>query len=120
MISYTKPSKIFVKGGFVTEFGEDYFSYITLDFDKVNKVKYKDVLKMWVGSIFEIKNDWISLVPTTNPETKYQIKVAGYVIYNSLNTYNLLRYKTTIKYIRLIKWCEYFLTNYEDNEMTEM
>ena len=112
MISYMNKLKLFVNGGFVTELGSSYFCYVTLDFKRVKKVNYEDVIKMWVGDVFKMVNDWISLVPTQNSKTNYPIEVAGVVIYYSPNRYNMIRFLTTVKYTRLIQWCEYFLTDY--------
>ena len=108
LISYLNTSNLFKQGGFITKFADDYFIYITPDFDTKYKVRYENVDKMWVGEVNTVVNDIISLVPTPRKKTNFPVTVDDVVIYYGKNSFDANRFKSTDKYKRLVMWNDYF------------
>lgn len=108
LISYMNKSGIFKTAGYIWNFGDDYFIYLTADFTKKYRVKYKNVLKMWVGNVYKTSNDIVSVVPSTNKKTKLVAKIGKVPVYYTTNRNTLNRFMHTEKYQRMVKWYEIF------------
>src|SRR5262245_40366681 len=61
LISYINKANVFKLGGFILKFSDDYFIYIKPDFQTKIRARYKNIKKMWVGDVYKVKNDLISL-----------------------------------------------------------
>ena len=77
LISYININNIFKQGGFIIKFFDEFFVYITPDFTTKYRVRYKNILKMFVGDVYSVRNDIVSIVKTTQKNklliTKRQI-----------------------------------------------
>jgi hypothetical protein len=110
MISYTTKQNIFRPGGFIDEFEEDGFIYKSPEFDKYRyRVRYNTVAKMWVGDVYKVKNDLVSLVIDGKKPTNFPVKVADIIVYYAKSNHDVRRFKGTDRYKLYMKWCEYFL-----------
>ena len=108
LISYMNKDNMLKQGGFIIKFTDDYFNYITADFTAKYRVRYVNVKKMWVGDVYKVSKDIISLTTTTQPKTNFPVKVNNVVVFYAKNNFDIKRYTSTIKYKTMIKWCEYF------------
>ena len=108
LISFLDVNEMFKMGGFITKFGDDHFTYITPEFDAKYRVKYDNVQKMWVGDVHKVKNDYVSLVKSNQPKTKFKIKLDGVIVFYAKKPYITKKFMTTEKYKRMEKWCNYF------------
>ena len=108
MISYMNVNDIFKIGGFITNFDNDFFIYITPDFSQKYRARYKNIKKMIVGDIYSTKNDLVSLVKTNQNKTNYPIVVDDIIIYYATNNFHIKRFKNTQKYQKYIQWIDYF------------
>lgn len=108
IVSYTNKNGIFKSGGFIIKFEDDYFIYITLDYSCKFRVRYKNINKMWVGDIYQVKNDVVSIIPTTNAKTNFKAKIGDVIVYYAKDNFGLKRFKNTQRYRNMVKWYEYF------------
>jgi len=108
LISYMNKSGIFKTAGFICKLSDDYFIYLSADFSKKYRVRYKNVLKMWVGDVYKTSNDIVSIVPSTNKKTKLVAEIGKIPVYYTTNRNTLNRFMHTEKYQRMIKWYEIF------------
>jgi hypothetical protein len=113
LISFETKSGTFRFGGFITKFSDDSFIYITPDFTKKFRGIYKNIGKMWVGDVYKVKNDLISLAETTQNKTNFGVKVNDIVIFYARSSFDVKRFKNTDKYKRLMVWNDYFNGNDE-------
>lgn len=108
LVSYMNIDNVFRPGGFIIKFKPEYFIYIMSDFETKYKARYTHIQKMWVGSVYECKNDIISIVQSEKTKTKFPVLVNDIVVYYSPDAYNQKRFTYTEKYKKIIKWCDYF------------
>jgi hypothetical protein len=108
LVSYTNTANVFKMGGFITKFADEYFIYVTPDFTTKYRVRYVNIKKMWVGDVYRVKNDLISLTETIQKKTNFEIKINDVVIFYARNSFDVKRFKSTDKYKRLVAWNEYF------------
>jgi len=108
LISYMNIDNVFRPGGFIIDFNDEYFVYISPDFTTKHRGRYSHITKMWVGTVYTTRNDIVSIVPTLKKKTNFPVIVNGIVIYYAKKTFDAKRFKNTDKYKRIIKWCEYF------------
>jgi hypothetical protein len=113
IVTYMNKKNVLKNGGFLIEINENDFVYVDIDFDKMHTVKFKNILVIWIGSVFEVVDDIVSLVPSQKPSTNFPVTIAGFTIYYAKNNYDVDRFKATSKYNIRIQWCHYFLDNYE-------
>ncbi len=110
VVSYVTKKGIFRPGGFIVEFEDDGFIYKDPSFDKHRyRVKYDIIKKMWVGNVYKIKNDLVSLVPDPKKPTNFPVKVAGITVYYAKSNHDINRYVGTDRYNLYLKWSKYFL-----------
>lgn len=108
LISYMNKNNIFKTGGFIIKFSDEYFIYIMPDFTTKYRVRYKNVLKMWAGDVYSVKNDIVSIVKSLNKKTNFPVKLDNIVIYYGKNNFDVKRFMNTDKYKNMIKWYEFF------------
>lgn len=108
LISFSSISDKFRIGGFIVGFCDDSFIYVTPDFKKKYRVKYRKIVKIWVGDVYKVKNDIISFVPSSQFPTKWEVKINDIVIYYAASKYDADRFKNTDKYMKLLQWNDYF------------
>lgn len=63
---------------------------------------------MWVGSVYKTKGDFVSIVPSKKPKTKFPVIVNDVIIYYGSDSYDVKRFKYTEKYKKIAIWCDYF------------
>lgn len=107
LISYTNKSGTFKHGGYLCKVKEDWFIYVTLDFSQKIRARYANIDKMWVGDVYKVIGDTISL---NKPEvtTNYPVEINNKIVYFGKNLNDAKRFKVTNKYENMIKWFEYF------------
>jgi hypothetical protein len=108
LISYMNTNKIYKSGGFVWKVNDDNFIYLNLDTGQKIRVKIENVEKMWVGSVFAVKNDIVSIVPTPNKKTTKPVMVNDVVVYYAKDSYDYNRYICTSKHKLMKKWSNIF------------
>lgn len=109
LISYVNKKGEFRQGGYIIKFAEDYFIYLSIDFSTKYRVRYKNVKQMWVGDVYSVHNDIVSLQPSQKKKTNFPVIVNSVTVYYAKNNFDLKRWQNTHKYKNLIKWCEYFI-----------
>jgi hypothetical protein len=108
LISYMNKSGIYKSGGVLWKIADDNFIYLNLETNQKFRAQIKNVDKMWVGSVYDVKNDIISLVPTTKKKTSRPVKINDIVVYYAKSSYDYERYKCTRKYKLMKKWYKTF------------
>lgn len=108
LISYMDNNNIYKSGGFLWRVKDEYFIYLNLDTDQKTRVRIKNVSKMWIGSVYEVSNDVISIVATNNNKTPRPVMVNDVVIYYGKNKGDFYRFICTAKYKLIEKWCKIF------------
>jgi hypothetical protein len=108
LISYMTKSDIFKPGGYITKFGDDNFIYITPDLQTKYRVRYENVKKMWVGDVYKVRNDLVTLAKTKQEPTRYKVIFNDVIIFYATSSFDAKRYQCTEKYKRLVAWNEYF------------
>ncbi len=63
---------------------------------------------MWIGSVYDVKNDIVSLIPTTKTKTSKPVTIDGIVIYYAKDNYDYNRFVCTTKYKIMEKWYKTF------------
>jgi hypothetical protein len=108
LISYFNNENIYRSGGYIKKFGDDYFVYLTSDFERNVRVRYKNVSKMFAGNVYETKNDVVSIVPSKAKKSKHFAKIGDTVVLYATTATLVTRYEHTQKYLRMKKWHELF------------
>jgi hypothetical protein len=111
LISYMNKNNIFKLGGFIIKFSDEYFIFITPDFQTKYRVRYKNISKMWVGDVYSTKNDIVSLVKTSQPKTNFPVKIGNIIVYYAAKTFDMKRFENTEKYNRMSSWYNYFVNS---------
>lgn len=109
IISYTNHQGHLKMGGFITKFANEYFIYVAYDLTTRYRARYVNIDKMWVGDIYKVKNDIISLAPASQEITNYPVTVGGIVIHYAPNKFQMKRFVCTERYQLLIGWYNYFI-----------
>ena len=108
LISYMNKNNEFKQGGFITKFSDEYFIYITPDFKTRYRVRYKNILKMWVGDVYTVTGDIISLAESTNEPTNFKVKIGNIVVYYAKDAFDAKRFSNTKKYKTMKAWFDFF------------
>lgn len=108
LISYLNKNNEFKSGGFITKFSDEYFIYITPDFSTKYRVRYKNILKMWVGDVFKVTGDIISLAESTSTPTNFKVMVGDIIVYYAKDSFDAKRFSNTNKFKTMKKWYDYF------------
>ncbi|QGR54398.1 hypothetical protein [Moumouvirus maliensis] len=116
LISYFNKDGIFKVAGFIKKFGDDYFVYLSSDFEKSIRVKYQNVDKMYVGDVYKTKNDFVSIVPYAGNKTNFPVKIGDVVVYYGKNNTMARRFMHTQKYQRMEQWYKIFGENSDESD----
>ena len=108
LISYMNKNNEFKQAGFIYKFSDEYFIYLASDFTTKYRVRYKNVQKMWVGDVYSVTSDLVSLVKADNKKTNFPVKINNIIVYYAKNNFDVVRFKNTGKYKNMIKWVEIF------------
>lgn len=108
LISYINIYDTFKPCGFLTKVTKDYFIYLAPDFESKFKVKFINVKKMYVGSVYETKNDLVSIIKSTQPKTKFEVVIDGIVVFYAKDSFNVKRFQHTKKYKLMDNWIKFF------------
>ncbi|BCS83766.1 hypothetical protein QLL95_gp0357 [Cotonvirus japonicus] len=108
LVSYMNIKNEFKQGGFIIKFSDDYFIFITLDFKTKYRVKYANVLTLWVGDVYHLSNDLMSLKKTSQNKTNFPVKIGKSIVYYGKNNFDKNRFLNTEKYKRMNDWYNYF------------
>lgn len=111
LISYLNTDKVFRPGGYILKFKPDYFIYLSFDFKVKRRARYSHIDKMWAGSVYSTKNDFVSIIKATNKISKYPVMVDDTIIYYAPNSYDAKRFKNTEKYLSIVEWKKHFDDN---------
>lgn len=85
------------------------FAYISLDFSTKFRVRYNNVSIMWVGDVYKIRNDFVSMAKTKQKKTNFPVKLGGVTIFYAQNNYDVKRFMCTDRYVNLLNWYNYFV-----------
>ncbi|AUV57991.1 hypothetical protein [Bandra megavirus] len=108
LISYINIRDEFKQGGFVIKITKEYFIYLAPDFETKYRIKFENIKKMWVGDVYKVKNDLVSLVKTKQNKTNFPIKIGDIIVYYASDNFDVKRFKNTKKYVTMCKWYEMF------------
>lgn len=108
LISYINKNNEFKSGGFLVKINKDHLIFVTPDFQSRIRVKYCNIDKMWVGDVFAVTKDILSIQPCKQRVTDFPVKVGGVVIHYCRNEDDIEVYKDTQKYQKINAWMEYF------------
>nr|AEX63348.1 hypothetical protein mv_R1146 [Moumouvirus Monve] len=108
LISYLNTKDEFKQGGYVTKITKEYFIYLTPDFETKYRVRFENIKKMWVGDVYKVKNDLVSLIKAPQKKTNFPVEVGNIVIYYASDNFDSKRFKNTKKYATMCKWYEIF------------
>jgi len=112
LISYRTKKGEFRHGGFITKFESDSFIYKRPEFGKhSHRVRYSIVDKMWVGGVYTVKNDFVSLVKDPKNPTNFPVEVGGVIVYYARTNFDRRRFMSTERYRVYKRWCDYFLAD---------
>jgi hypothetical protein len=113
-ISYIDINNTFKSGGFLLKTMDKYFIYVTPDFLLKKRVYFKNVSKMWIGDVYSIKNDLISLTETSQKKTNFPVKINNIIIYYGRSNFDKKRFMNTVRYEKIVQWYKYFIDpNYD-------
>lgn len=108
LVAYETNNGRYTKGGFVTEFCQDYLVWITLDFEQSYKIRYKNVKRMWLGDVFKVESDYVAFKKPDNV-TNYEVKIGNYPVKYFKNSRARNLFLETEKYKTMVKWHDYFI-----------
>uniref|UniRef100_A0A6G6AA77 Uncharacterized protein n=1 Tax=Borely moumouvirus TaxID=2712067 RepID=A0A6G6AA77_9VIRU len=63
---------------------------------------------MWVGDVYKVNNDLVSLVKAKQSKTNFPIKIGKVIVYYASDNFDVKRFKNTKKYTTMCKWYEIF------------
>lgn len=109
LISFMSIRGKFYNGGFITDFHNDHFIYILPDYSKKYRAHYKKISTMWVGDVYKVTNDIVSLTKTVQNKSNFPVEVDGIIIYYAARSFDKKRYMNTTKYKNIIQWYNYFI-----------
>lgn len=108
LISYLRTDNIYKPGGYIIKFTPEYFIYILHDFSAKYRARYNVIEKMWVGSVYNTTNDFVSITPIKHIKTNFPVIINDVTIYYAKNTFDVKRFINTEKYKKITQWCQYF------------
>jgi hypothetical protein len=108
LISYMNIFGIFKSGGYLYKLADDYFIYIQSITRTKYRVRYKNVDKMWVANVKDVKNDIITLVCTNKKKTKYPVMIGNIIMYYAKDNFDKERFCCTNKYLIMKDWYDQF------------
>jgi hypothetical protein len=108
LISYLNTNGLFRLAGFLLQTHSNSFSFVTPDFTKRFRINFKFVSRLFVGSVYHCSNDLVSIIPTSKSETNFPVSIGDVIVFYAQTTYTKKRYQATEKFIRAVKWHEFF------------
>ena len=108
LVSYINSSGIFNIGGFLLAIFDDSFSFVDLDFKIRYRVAINKIDKIWIGSVFKVRNDYVSICPSDKKATNFPAIIANIVIFYAPDNYALKRFISTQKYKLAVLWAQRF------------
>lgn len=110
LISYMNTNDIFKSCGFLTKITDDYFIYVKPDFESKFKVRFAHVQKIWVGDVYHVKNDLISITKTITerPQSKFEVIINNVIVYYGKDKSDYRRFIHTQKYKIMLMWSKFF------------
>ena len=108
LISYMNKKGEFRSGGYLWKCEEDNFIYISVKTKQKIRVKVKNVEKIWVGIVYNVKNDIISITASTKEKTNKPVLIGNVPVYYAKDNYDYNRYICTDKYKIMKKWYKTF------------
>jgi hypothetical protein len=83
LISYLTSSNVFKLGGLITIFKEEYFIYDKLNSSTRYRVRYCNIIKMWVGDFVKLKHKLTRLVNSASQTSHSKIDIDKIeIVYN--------------------------------------
>jgi len=101
-------------GGFLVKVNDDSLIYFKLITNKKVKVDFQNVKKIWIGNVYNVKNDIVSLIASKKQKTPFPVKVGKIPIYYASDKYDYNRYICTEKYRIMKKWYDMFGSSNND------
>jgi|WetSurMetagenome_2_1015567.scaffolds.fasta_scaffold1316527_1 hypothetical protein len=95
LITFIDKNNNFHKGGFITKISKDNLTWSNLKTQ--NKIPFEDIKIMYVRSPLRLLN-------RTKKVTQYHAKIGGVIIYYAQDNFDLLRFKETNRYKKLLEW----------------
>lgn len=117
-ISYLNSSCEFQQGGFIIKYADEWFAFITPEFDLKVRVRYTNVLKMWVGNVFKTTDDIVSITRTKQKKTNFPVMIGNIPVFYGRKSYYAIRFRFTERYRRMADWHNYFYLNYLCAQLT--
>lgn len=111
IVSYINNKDEFRTGGYITKITADYFIYVTPDFKTKYRVRHKNVKKMWVGDVYKVSNDIVSISKTTQPKTDFPVKIGNITVHYASDITKKKNFMKTKKYKTSLEWYNYFYKN---------
>ncbi len=108
LVSYLNMSNIFKSGGYLLKVADDNFIYYKPQDNKKYRVRFDNVKTIYVGDVYKVTNDIVSIVKTKKTKTNFPVKIAKVPIYYAKNNYDVERFKCTEKYKNMKAWYEMF------------
>jgi hypothetical protein len=118
LISYMNSDGIFRKGGFLLDIQDNSFSFLTSDFERRYRINMNKVSKIWIGSVYKVKNDVVSIVPTTKQKTSFPVKVGNIIVFYGQDNYAVKRYTHSAKFQTVLKWFNRFGSDKKSESVT--
>lgn len=113
IVSFITTDDMYYQDGYLVRIGEKTFSLILdlTDDAEIVKIKFKNINTMYVGFVYETKNDTVSIHKSDNKRTNFPVKINNTVIYYAKDKFDMMRFTNTDKYKRIIKWLSIFGNN---------
>jgi very-short-patch-repair endonuclease len=118
LISYININNKFKSGGFFYRSSEDYFVYITPDYERKIRVRYNNIQSIWVGYVFSVKEDIVNIAQITQEKNKFPVEICDVIVYYAKNKTDKKRYMITQEFKVMMKWYEFFMEE-DDNDFYE-
>lgn len=109
LISHINNNNVFKHGGFLTKITNLYFIYLAPDFTNKFRVRFKNIKKIFVGSVYTTHNDLISIVKTKQKKTNFLITINGTIVYYAQKNFDRNRFKNSKRFQLMVQWYKYFM-----------
>jgi hypothetical protein len=110
IVSYMSKDGMFYPGGFLVYVGKKHFKLLPDLFGetKIIRININNIETMYVGNVYEITGDVVSIKQSTNKITKHLVKIGDVVVYYGRDKIDKNRYMATKKYQKMLKWYALF------------
>ena len=114
LISYMTNSGTFKAGGFIIGYADEYFTYVTPDYQSKRRVRYHNVKTMWAGDVYKVRGDLVSITETKEEPTEYPVKIGDVVVHYADRPYHCA-YTETERFRRMYRWWIWFGTEKQED-----